>query len=64
MKLSYKELKILEDALQFRFFPYWNLEVNELRIRISQEISRMEHEPNKSLDWNGGIKSEQSNFNR
>lgn len=63
MKLSYKELKILEDALQFRFFPYWNLEVNELRIKISQEISRMEHEPNKSLEWNGGIRNEQSNFN-
>lgn len=64
MKLSYKELKILEDALQSRHFPYGSMEVNELRIRISQEISRMEHEPNKSLEWNGGIRSEQSNFNR
>lgn len=63
MKLSYKELKILEDALRFKFSFIGDLETDELRIRISQEISRMEHEPNKSLEWNGGIRSEQSNFN-
>lgn len=62
MKLSYKELKMLEDCLRKQYSITGDLEIDELRIRISQELSKMEHQPNRALEWRNI--NEQSNFNR